>query len=737
MKKNLILAFMVLLVAVASCSFTNTTFENNDKDKLLLDLITYVLEKGHYEPKNINDNFSSNVFDDFIDILDPTKRYFLESDIKEFEQYRFQIDDQIKNTEITFFNLVYQRLMKRMGEAKEIYKELLDQPFDYTIKESISIDYNDEAFASNASVLKERWRKQLKYNTLGVYDNKISDGMVAAGYTKTSAGEKPADMASVNTNVKGFELKSTDKLGDLTVAEIEVAARETTKNTLNEFFDFIDDLDRKDWFVQYINTIVDEFDPHTFYFAPDDKDKFDISMSGKFEGIGARLQKKPEGAKIVEIISGGPVWKAQSLEVGDEILKVGQDGDEPIDIVGMRLDDAIKLIKGPKGTIVDLTVRRVDGSIEEVSIARDVVVLEESYAKSATVTKEEKKFGIIHLPKFYVDFEDYTERNAASDVALEVERLKNEGIEGLVLDLRDNGGGSLKTVVEMAGLFIKDGPIVQVRSSGKRKEVHEDKDERIQWDGPLVILVNELSASASEILAAAMQDYKRAIVIGSKQTFGKGTVQNVIPLDNIVRSNEHGDLGAIKLTTQKFYRINGGSTQLEGVKSDIVVPDRYSYIDLGERDQENPLEWDKISPADYLAWNGYIDFETTIKNSKDRMANNPQIKLIEENAQWLKQQQDQTQVSLNYEEFKLSEEKAKKRSDYFKSLRDYDSRLTFESLKYETELFVQDTVLREKRNRWHKNLAKDIYVEEAINVLQDLKLNTFKSSEHKLAGVKG
>ncbi len=737
MKKNFTLAFMVLLVAVASCSFTNTSFETNDKDKLLLDLITYVLEKGHYEPKDINDRFSSNVFDDFLDIVDPTKRYFLESDIKEFEQYRFQIDDQIKNTEITFFNLVYQRLMKRMDEAEEIYKELLSQPFDYNIDESINIDYSEEAFAANRHELKERWRKQLKYNTLGVYDNKISDGIQAAGYTKTEAGEKPADIASASTTFKDVKLAATDKIGDLTVAEIEVAARETTKNTLDEFFDFIDDLERKDWFVQYINTIVDEFDPHTFYFAPDDKDKFDISMSGKFEGIGARLQKKPEGAKIVEIISGGPIWREQSLEVGDEILKVGQQGEEPIDIVGMRLDDAIKLIKGPKGTTVDLTVRRVDGSIEEVSITRDVVVLEESYAKSATVEKEERKYGIIHLPKFYVDFEDYTERNAATDVAKEVERLKEEGIEGLVLDLRDNGGGSLKTVVEMAGLFIKDGPIVQVRSSGKRKEVHEDKDERIQWDGPLVILVNELSASASEILAAAMQDYKRAVVIGSRQTFGKGTVQNVIPLDNIVRSNEHGDLGAIKLTTQKFYRINGGSTQLEGVKSDIVVPDRYSYIDLGERDQENPLEWDKISPADYEVWKGYIDFETAIENSKARMANNAQIKLIEENAKWLKKQQDQTSESLNYQAFKTNQEKTKKESDYFKSLRDYDSKLTFQSLKYETELFTQDSVLREKRDRWHKNLAKDIYVEEAVNVLQDLKLNNFKGSNTKLASVKG
>jgi len=731
MKKNFVLGLLVILLAVASCSFTNKSFESDDKDKLLLDLITYVLERGHYEPKDINDKFSANVYEDFIDILDPTKRYFLESDIKEFEQYKYQLDDQIKNTDISFFNLVYQRLKKRMGEAKVIYSALLEKPFDYSLEEKISIDYKEEPYASNKRQLKERWRKQLKYNALGVYDGKVKIKNKAMGMA-AGTGE---GLASSDVEVELSE--SEIELRDMTLVEVEAEARKSTKNTLDEFFDFVDDLERKDWFVQYINTIVDEFDPHTFYFAPDEKDKFDISMSGKFEGIGARLQKKPEGAKIVEIISGGPVWRAKSLEVGDEILMVGQEKEEPINIVGMRLDDAIKLIKGPKGTMVNLTVRKVDGTTDVVSIIRDVVELEESYAKSATVTKDERKYGLINLPKFYVDFDDYTERNAATDVAKEVDRLKQEGAEGLILDLRDNGGGSLKTVVEMAGLFIKSGPVVQVRSSGQGKEIHEDKDERIQWDGPLVILVNELSASASEILAAAMQDYKRAVVIGSKQTFGKGTVQNVIPLDNIVRSNEHGNLGAIKLTTQKFYRINGGSTQLEGVKSDIVVPDRYSYIDLGERDQENPLDWDKITPADYQIWDGNINLEETIKRSTARMADNAQINLIEENAKWLRNQQDETTVSLNYDNYKKTQEKNKERSNYFKKLRDYDSRLTFESLKYEKELFTQDPVLREKRDRWHNDLAKDVYVEEAINVLQDLKLNSIRNSNRKLASVKG
>ncbi|NVN17510.1 tail-specific protease [Muricauda sp. HICW] len=719
MKKNFILALLVILVAVASCSFTNKSFDNDDKDKFLLELISYVLEKGHYEPKEVNDSFSSNVFDDFIEVIDPTKRYFLQSDIDEFEKYRFMIDDEIRNTDITFFNVVYQRLMVRMQEAKEIYGDVLAQPFDYTIDETIEIDYDKQEFATSKKELKERWRKQLKYNTLNVFDNKIENQIA------DSEADLEVDAAYAFNEIPG----SIDKV------TTEEEAREVTKNTLDEFFDFVDDLERKDWFVQYLNTIVEEFDPHTFYFAPEEKEKFDIGMSGKFEGIGARLQKKPEGAKIVEIISGGPVWRDQSLEVGDQILKVGQEGEEPINIVGMRLEDAIKLIKGPEGTVVDLTVRKVDGTIETVSITRDVVELEESYAKSATIDAGENKYGLINLPKFYIDFEDYAERNAATDVAKELERLKEAGAEGIILDLRDNGGGSLKTVVDMAGLFIKDGPIVQVRSSGQRKEVHEDKDERIQWDGPLVILVNELSASASEILAAAMQDYKRAVIIGSKQTFGKGTVQNIFPLDDIVRGNEHGDLGAIKLTTQKFYRINGGSTQLEGVKSDIVVPDRYSYIDLGERDQQNPLGWDKITAADYKVWDGYIDFEDAVKKSKERMAKNEQIKLIEENAKWLKEQQDENVISLNYDKYVSKEEEAKKRSEKFKSLRDYDSKLSFSSLNYEKELFTQDSLLREKRDRWHKDLARDIYVEEAVNVLKDLHKNNIKKKDGELASV--
>jgi len=513
--------------------------------------------------------------------------------------------------------------------------------------------------------------------------------------------------------------------------EAEEEAREELIKTLDEYYTFIDELDRDDYFASFLGAVAETFDPHTSYMAPSDKDRFDISMSGKFEGIGARLQKKPEGTTIVEVISGGPVWRGKLLEVGDQILKVRQEDGEAVDISGMRLDDAIQLIKGPKGTNVFLTVKRVTGVVEEVAVVRDVVELEESYAKSTTIVDDNQKFGLINLPKFYVDFEDYSNRNAATDIKLEIERLKEENVEGIILDLRDNGGGSLQTVVDMAGYFIEEGPVVQVKASGNRKEVQEDNDASVVYDGPLVILVNELSASASEILAAAMQDYKRAIILGSSSTYGKGTVQNVIPLSNIIRSNDLGDLGALKLTTQKFYRITGESTQLKGVSSDIVMPDRYAYVDVGERDQDNPLAWDRIQAANFTTWDKQIDFDRVISNSNERLKANEYVSLLEEEAQWIKQQRDDHTATLGLEEYRKEKEELRERTERFKKLNDYDSKLSFSSLKYEEALFTKDSVLREKRNRWHKELARDLYVEEAVNVLKDLKQFTYNRNTVK------
>ena len=710
MKRNYKILVLVLLMAVASCSFTTKEFNDPNKDKLLIDLITYVLEKGHYDAKTIDDKFSKEVYKDYLDAIDPLKRFFYAEDINKFAQFEDKIDDQIKEKQLTFFDVTHKTLQERMTEVKGIYKEILAEPFDFSETEDINTNYEEVEYVDSREALKERWRKQLKFSTLGNF------------YDLKQDQEK--------------ELIQNPEMEVKTDVELEEKARETVLTSMDEYFDFSEDLERKDYFTVYINAVVEEFDPHTFYFAPQDKDRFDIAMSGKLEGIGARLQKKSDDITIMEVISGGPAWLSDKLHEGDVILKVKQEDEkEPVSIVGMRLDDAVNLIKGPKDSKVTLTVKKkVLGNIEDITITRDVVELEETYAKSAKVEKDGKTFGIINLPKFYFNMENYSERNAASDVKEEIIRLKKEGMEGLVLDLRNNGGGSLKTVVDIAGLFIEKGPVVQVKSKSEGQEILEDRDSNILWDGPLVILVNELSASASEILAAAMQDYKRAIIIGSKQTYGKGTVQNVIDLNSTVRSNEYGDLGALKLTTQKFYRVNGGSTQLEGVKSDVVVPDRYSYIDIGEKDYENPLPWDQIEAAKYKLWNGYIDYKETIENSKKRMADNKQLNLIAENAKWVKEQRNDEVYSLKFEDYKSQREYLEQEAKKYDAISDYTSNLTYQSLPYEIELYKSDTILKEKRDRWHKSLTGDVYVEEAINVLEDIKINNIKKG--KLADMK-
>jgi len=698
MKRNYKVLSFLLLLAFASCSFTSKKFSNPDKDKLLIQIITFVIEQGHFDPIAIDDAFSEELFSDFIEVIDPVKRYFYESDYKDFEKYKLTIDDQLKVSDITFFNVVYERFISRIEESKSIYKDILSKPFDYSIDESFDTNYENSDFAKSKRDMKERWRKQLKFSTLSNYDDILDE-------EKRTKEKDPLYMRKPNE-------------------QIEKEAREATLRSINIYFeDYIDDQRRDDWFALYVNTIVEEFDPHTYYLAPKGKEDFDTRMSGKLEGIGARLQKRMDYIKIVELISGGPAWRNKELEVEDLILKVKQEDEEyAVDIVGMRINDAIKYIKGPKGTKVTLTVKKVDGTLKDITITRDIVEVFDTYAKSSVVEKEGKKFGVINLPAFYVDFNDYKNINAAKDVKSEIERLKDEGMEGLVLDLRNNGGGSLPTVVDMAGLFIKDGPVVQVRSTGEPKEVLKDRDKSIVWNGPLVILVNEISASASEIMAAAMQDYKRAIIIGSKQTYGKGTVQNVINLNNMLRNNTSGDLGALALTRQKYYRINGGSVQLEGVKSDIKVPGRFSFIDVGEKDKENPLPYDEIDAAEYTPWESYFDYDATIENSRLRMSSNEQLKLIEQNAKWVKSKIDETVYSLNYETYKSQIDTNELESKKYEAISNYNTNLTFDSTSYEKELIAQDTTdLEEKRLRWHESLSKDVYIEEALNVLEDLK----------------
>ena len=695
MKRNYKIILLVTALSAILWSFIpSQKKEDPEKDKLLLELLTFVLEKGHYSPIEMNDDFSKKVYAKYLDNIDPTKRFFIQSDIDEFQKYETSIDDMIKNKDLTFFNLTNERLLKRMKEARDIYEDVLSKPFDFNQKETINVDYEKMPFSKNKSDLKDRWRKQLKLQAL-------------SSITDKQKLEEDKKEKEPNTTVKSFD-------------EIEADVRKNSLKSLNEYFDFIEDeLDRNDWFAIYLNSIVERFDPHTFYFSPDDKEKFDVSMSGTFQGIGARLQKKESGVEVSELISGGPAWKGKELEAGDLILKVAQGKEEPLDIAGMRLDDVVKKIKGPKGTEVRLTVKKVDGTIKVISIIRDEVETEETFAKSSIVEKDGKRFGIIYLPKFYISFENKQNRDAFKDVAAEVEKLKAQNIDGLVMDLRDNGGGSLETVVKMVGLFIPEGPVVQVKAPGRNPEILPDPDKRVQYDGPLVVMINNFSASASEIFAAAIQDYNRGIVVGSKHSYGKGTVQNVIDLNQFIRGNSYGDLGALKTTIQKFYRINGGSTQREGVRSDIVFPDRFSYLDMGERDEESAMPWDKIAPAKYQPLNA--NFENVIANSKKRITANPTFNLIDENAKWIFERKDENVFSLNLIDFKKEMDASDAKAKKFKAISEYNNKLKFSSLPDEVALFEKDTILKQKRERWHEDLQKDVYMEETLNIILDMK----------------
>ena len=685
MKFNFLHIVAIVAIILFGFSFSEEKFSDPNKEKLLIEVVKYVVEKGHYSTLDINDDISEKIYNTYLEQLDAQKRFFLQSDIRQFEKYKFKLDDQIKNQDLTFFNLVYDTSRKRINEVKNYYKQIMNNSFDFSSNEDINLDFENKSYARNSNEIKNRWRKQLKYSTLDIISLKLGD------------------------SIKIIDNKTRNE--SMTLIK---------KNT-DDFFDYVDEMDRDDWFANYINAFLNQLDPHTVYFNPEDKDRFDTNISGKFDGIGARLQKTEGTVKIVDIIVGGPIWKDKLLDVGDIILKVAQENQDPVNIIGMKLDDAIKLIKGPADSFVTLTVKKISGEIKDVLIKRGVVELEELYAKSTLINKGDKNYGYISLPKFYIDFSDRKSRNSANDVKNEIIKLKNNGISGLILDLRNNGGGALQTVVDMTGLFIERGPIVQVKSTGNRKQILYDKDPQVVWDGPLVILMNKMSASASEILAGALQDYNRAVIIGNEKSFGKGTVQNVIDLNRFI-SNSSYDLGALKITTDKFYRINGESVQLEGVKSDIVIPDSYKYIFNGEKDEKNPLQWDKISPANFDKWAKRDYLNKISSENQSRIDNDDYYSLINDRAQWLKDQQSNKTISLNFNSYNSFLTKQREKNKRFESLNKYENTLNFKLLKTEKQYIMSNKELLSSRNRWHRNLTKDLYLEEGVKALEMLSL---------------
>jgi carboxyl-terminal processing protease len=697
MRKKLLKPLAVTVsLALLSFSIIKLVF---DKNQLILDIVRSGLDNAHYSPQKIDDNFSVKFFDLYMKRLDNGKIFLMQADVDNMAKYKTKVDDQINAETFELFNLSNELKSRRILEKEAWYKEILSKPFDYKINEEYETDGEKLSFAKNETELKNRWRQSLQYQTLA----RLNESILAQEKIKEVKAKR--DTVAV---IKPFDT-------------LEVEARAKVLKLYNDFFKRLKKQNKKDRYAEYVNTITAMYDPHTEFFPPKEKKMFDQSMSGQLEGIGARLQQKDDYIKISELVIGGPAYKQGDLKAGDIILKVAQGNKEPVDIVGMDIDDAIELIKGKKGTEVNLTVKKIDGSIKTILIVRDIIELDETFAHSAIMQNEKNKIGYIRLPSFYSDFTRTGAHHCSQDIKNEVIKLKAENVNGIVLDLRDNGGGSLTEVVDMVGLFIKQGPIVQVRKKGGEIEQLVDKSPDQIYDGPLVVMINRNSASASEIMAAAMQDYKRAVIIGT-QSFGKGTVQSFLDLDNYLlqQFDSLKPLGSVKVTMQKFYRVNGGSTQLRGVMPDISLPDPYLYIETGEKEMDNPMPWDEIPKAAYVPLDN-IKYDKLKQKSETRVKKDKEFVLVSKEAQEYKAKKDDTKYSLNLEKYMAEAKKYKDENKKYDELRKDIKGVDVTLLNADIQRLSADTTKLSREKKWAGNLKKDFYINEASNVINDMK----------------
>jgi carboxyl-terminal processing protease len=692
-----------LSVICGGIFFASYTFRGSSqvKEEVMLNMLTGSLNSAHFSPKDFNDDFSGKLFDLYIERMDYTKKFFLQEDVDAMAKWKLQIDNQIKDGKFDFFTLSYDLITKRTLEAEVYYKDILSKPFDFSADEEIETDSKKVPFPKTKDELKESWRKSLKYQVL----TRVASMM-----------DEREKKDSLN---KDFQF--TKPLLD----SMESSAREKVLRSNDDLFKRITRFTRADRYNTFLNCIANVFDPHTEFFPPKDKKNFDIQMSGQLEGIGAQLQEKDGAIKVSSIVPGSASWKQGQLKAGDVIVKVAQGSKDPVDVSDWKLDDAIELIRGKKGTEVRLTVKKPDGSIIVIPIIRDVVILEETYAHSVLINKGKQRIGYINLPSFYADFEQKGGgRSCSQDVRRELEKLGSDTIGGIILDLRNNGGGSLRDVIKMAGLFIKSGPVVQVMQRGRKNpEVYYDDDDAIVYDGPLLILVNENSASASEIMAAAIQDYKRGIIVGSNTTFGKGTVQQFISLDDYVlpQFDTVKPLGALKLTIQKFYRINGGSTQLRGVVPDIILPDVFKYIDEFEGDLDNPLPWDETQKANYKEWTGSIKIDDARKKSQSRVKVDPRFQLIDKWSLELKKDKEDSKSTLNITKYRVEEKERIMKNKQYDLLQKEITDLYVKPLSIDKKVMDTDSLKVRRYKDFQKVVQKDIYILEAMNILSDMK----------------
>jgi len=691
------LPILVILLLVAGVFFAGSVKKEIDppgKYEKILHNVTAMLNEEHYSPKLIDDSFSKKIFYKYFEVLDPNKNIFLKEDIESLKKFEFKIDDEMKGADVEFFKAVGQIFNKRMEEAALISKDILSKPFNYTVDENFAGDPDKVKFSKTDAERKENWRKWLKYQSLDRYVDLIE------------TRDKNKDRAD-------FKTKPNE--------ELETEAREKVTKVMDRTFErYRFKFSEDDKFNLFVSLITNAMDPHTEFFPPVDKRYFDEQMSGRFFGIGASLVYDEGNIKINTLVAGSPAWKSGEVQVGDVILKVGQGKEEPTELTGFVVEDAVKLIRGKKGTEVKLTLKKQDGSVKLITLVRDEIVQDESFARSAIINNGSSRLGYIYLPEFYADFDRPNGARCYIDVAKEIIKLKEDKVDGIVMDLRNNGGGSLYDVVQMVGLFIDKGPVVQVKDRDGKPNILEDKNREVLYDGPLTVMVNEFSASASEIFAAAIQDYGRGVVIGSTSTYGKGTVQRNLGLDpESGYLNSNSDLGTVKLTLQKFYRVNGGSTQLKGVVSDIVLPDNFEYLKFREKDDPDALPWDEIKKATINNWSSGYELSTIQKLSEARLQSNTAFRMIKENTDWLAKQNDR-EYSLNLEKYQKEQKAIRATVKQIEALKKLETEMDVISLPQDANRFSYDKGKQDRFDQWIKNLRKDIYIDQAARVTADM-----------------
>jgi carboxyl-terminal processing protease len=690
----------ISIVLVVSCSAISAKDKNKNKniEPEVFELTNVIVENIHYNKQLLNDEFSKKVFDVFLENIDPNKRFLFQKDVQQLSKHKFKFDNAIKDKDLSFFDNYVSLIEKRERNAEKIVLDILEKPFDLESKDSIELDADKYDFVSSTNELTQRW---VQY---------VQSRIVNELYFSIKKQEE------------------NDSLPQKSMDDLQVEAREKVSSRIKDWFNRLNQLERADRFSVYINSILSIYGPHTNYFPPKDKEDFDITMSGKLEGIGATLTVKDGYVKVSKIIAGSASWKQGDLKEGDLITAVAQGDSTPVDIVNMRLDKAVRLIRGPKGTEVRLTVKKIDASLMIIPIVRDVVVIEETYAKSLVLKHagDSTNFGYIHLGSFYAEFGKRNGKRCSIDVLKQIEALKTSNVQGLIIDLRNNGGGSLSDAVDMVGYFIKNGPVVQVDGAGQPAQSYKDRDPEQQFDKPIVVMVNEFSASASEIFAAAIQDYGRGVVVGSN-TFGKGTVQRFFPLSDAANQlrikTENEDLGALKQTVAKFFRINGGATQLRGVAPDIKLPGIYEFIDVGEKEYDHALPWTSIKPAYYTKYSAEFNLEALSEQTKKRVDTSAYFKSVLDNARLIKESKEITRLPIGLNAFKSYKINRKEITDSAKIKEIEINDVTYGLNKIDLYESQSDTILKSRLTKFKENSAEDHYIRESLRVLSEMVKN--------------